>query len=757
MGPSRLINAVALSMLTIGGAAHAQVTNLTTGQTFQSIAEALRTASPGDELLADEKQFQIETPIDFNGLAVKLRSTGRIEQPAGFQITLAPDAALQAATGSSAAFRGTVRIPADNPTSIEADGLLIDAEGSIQLDPGAWLIVGSPGALIDGRMDLPASARAQFEGDLFVGDALNPPGVGDRATLGLGPGAEATIGGAFVHQPDGLLSIERNQIAGANTTPGVLAFGQAGLFGGLELTLAGVAPSLGDRFRLIEAESVEGAFGVTLVPTLAKGLRVIIRAEGAGTQVNAVVEQTAASPAFDPPEIAPLAATPSDAVVGVVAGAGGPNADLIVTAPDTANGGPGRVIVLSDSAAALTTGDAPARNKTGALLSGESPAALGLEPVSETVVGANPVALAVGDFNADAVSDTAVVNKDDDTLTILLGDGEGNLIEHDVIPTGDGPNDVSAADLDEDGDLDLIVANEFDGSIMIFENDGGANFTLIDTVAAGEGRPKSADPSEVDGDGKTDIVVTESIPSLRAGTRVAPDGRLSVLRNDGAGGFEPAVTFAGGFDPFRATLADLNLDGRIDVVIGNRGVVLQPDGSRQAELSIFLNDSAPGSVQFLPAVQAPVGQDLTSLAAVDLDGDADPDIAIVAGEPRQVSILRNDFEPGAIGGVTLADIQPIDTEAEPFLLTAGDLDADGDDDLIVIGAAQQTGAGDSLVESFANAAPIPQDLNGDGVVDGADLGLLLGAWGEADGPADFNGDGVVDGADLGLLLGAWSA
>ncbi|MFG0275500.1 MAG: hypothetical protein ACF8QF_10625 [Phycisphaerales bacterium] len=48
----------------------------------------------------------------------------------------------------------------------------------------------------------------------------------------------------------------------------------------------------------------------------------------------------------------------------------------------------------------------------------------------------------------------------------------------------------------------------------------------------------------------------------------------------------------------------------------------------------------------------------------------------------------------------------------------------------------------------------PADLNGDGVVDGADLGLLLGAWG-APGPTDLNGDGATDGADLGLLLGDW--
>lgn len=48
------------------------------------------------------------------------------------------------------------------------------------------------------------------------------------------------------------------------------------------------------------------------------------------------------------------------------------------------------------------------------------------------------------------------------------------------------------------------------------------------------------------------------------------------------------------------------------------------------------------------------------------------------------------------------------------------------------------------------------DLNLDGVVDGADLGLLLGAWDTTSAFADLNADGTVDGADLGLLLGAWT-
>jgi chitin-binding protein len=50
--------------------------------------------------------------------------------------------------------------------------------------------------------------------------------------------------------------------------------------------------------------------------------------------------------------------------------------------------------------------------------------------------------------------------------------------------------------------------------------------------------------------------------------------------------------------------------------------------------------------------------------------------------------------------------------------------------------------------------PCSPDLDGDGSVDGADLGRMLAAWG-ATGAADLNGDGIVDGVDLGALLGAW--
>ncbi|MFO0873628.1 MAG: hypothetical protein U0575_06605 [Phycisphaerales bacterium] len=68
---------------------------------------------------------------------------------------------------------------------------------------------------------------------------------------------------------------------------------------------------------------------------------------------------------------------------------------------------------------------------------------------------------------------------------------------------------------------------------------------------------------------------------------------------------------------------------------------------------------------------------------------------------------------------------------------------------------QSLGEGRALLVSDTSS-PCPGDLDGNGLADGADLGLMLGQWGSA-GSADLDGNGAVDGADLGMLLGAWGA
>ncbi|NBQ15095.1 MAG: hypothetical protein EBU31_10940 [Proteobacteria bacterium] len=76
--------------------------------------------------------------------------------------------------------------------------------------------------------------------------------------------------------------------------------------------------------------------------------------------------------------------------------------------------------------------------------------------------------------------------------------------------------------------------------------------------------------------------------------------------------------------------------------------------------------------------------------------------------------------------------------------------------------ARDIGVGGSIVEAAIDDFQViryacnanPADLNGDGVVNGADLGQLLAGWGQS-GRTDLNQSGTTDGADLGMMLSAW--
>ena len=87
---------------------------------------------------------------------------------------------------------------------------------------------------------------------------------------------------------------------------------------------------------------------------------------------------------------------------------------------------------------------------------------------------------------------------------------------------------------------------------------------------------------------------------------------------------------------------------------------------------------------------------------------------------------------------------------------ASKLDLDGDG--IVNDADKELLMG-AWTKSTQNAPEKPKvfgDLNEDSKVDGADLGLLLGEWGKTDSKMDLDGDGTVNDADMKLLLGAWT-
>ena len=144
----------------------------------------------------------------------------------------------------------------------------------------------------------------------------------------------------------------------------------------------------------------------------------------------------------------------------------------------------------------------------------------------------------------------------------------------------------------------------------------------------------------------------------------------------------------------------------------------------------------------------------------DITDDGYGDVAIGApvhdgrGRVRVVSGLSGN-------AVYLVEGENAGDQCGNAVARAGDVNDDGAADLIIgaqlhDGAAVDAGRIYIVHNTPFGPPPIPGDLNDDGIVDGADLGLLLGAWGPClDCPADLNGDGNVDGADLGLLLGNW--
>ncbi|MFG0274647.1 MAG: right-handed parallel beta-helix repeat-containing protein [Phycisphaerales bacterium] len=160
-----------------------------------------------------------------------------------------------------------------------------------------------------------------------------------------------------------------------------------------------------------------------------------------------------------------------------------------------------------------------------------------------------------------------------------------------------------------------------------------------------------------------------------------------------------------------------------------------------------------------------VVQGLTALTGVGLSG-ADPLLADPLGvdgiEGTMDDDLRLSSASPAIdaGDNAMAGVDVFDLDGDGDSLESIPFDLSGGARFIDAAATADTGAGGAPVIDLgayeaASGAPLcPTDLNGDGMTDGADLGLLLGSWNSA-GATDLNGDGVTDGADLGLLLGAW--
>jgi hypothetical protein len=114
------------------------------------------------------------------------------------------------------------------------------------------------------------------------------------------------------------------------------------------------------------------------------------------------------------------------------------------------------------------------------------------------------------DFNKDGKLDLVVANFDDNTMSVLLGNGDGTFQSQVIYPTGAGPNDLAIGDFNHDGNLDVAATDNEDTTISILYGNGDGTFQapVIDNLA-GVG-PWGIASGDFNGDGLTDLVVTNN-------------------------------------------------------------------------------------------------------------------------------------------------------------------------------------------------------------------------------------------------------
>ncbi len=319
-------------------------------------------------------------------------------------------------------------------------------------------------------------------------------------------------------------------------------------------------------------------------------------------------------------------------------------------------------------------------------------------------VGANPSAIAAGDFDDDDDIDLAVTNKDDDTVTILVNNGSGVFTAAPTpIGVGDAPVSIAAAKFNPGASLDLAVSNEGDDNVMILVNDGSGGFAMGETIDVGPD-PGMLDPEDLNHDDDIDLVV------INKGA-----ASMSVLVRNDTGSFD-RTDLAVGEDPSSLDVSDLNDDGNPDII-----VVAGPEESRA--IRVFRNDITPSDdLVFTHVADLAKDPNLRLTTAEDLSGDDLPDIVAVN--------RADDGGPKWLGGRADGSVSVLLNISPPPI-----------------------------------TPPCPGDITGpdgipDGTVDVQDLLLVLAQWGTAGPEGDITGadgvpDGIVDVSDLLAILAAW--
>ncbi len=287
--------------------------------------------------------------------------------------------------------------------------------------------------------------------------------------------------------------------------------------------------------------------------------------------------------------------------------------------------------------------------------------------------------VAVGLLNGDLFADIAVTNWYLNTVSVLLGNGDGSFGTPLDLPTGAYPDGVAIRDLNGDGKNDLIVVNSDDpGSVGIFLGNGDGTFGSRTDYGTWKG-PTGLDVGDLNGDGKLDIVVAN------AGVNTV-EHSVSVLLGNGDGTFMASVPYGTSRIPFAVAIGSLNGDSSPDLVtVGQYDSLSVLLGTGMGEFGSYINRSVPN------------GPRSVAIADFDLDGKAD--LSIVR-QGLGVSVY-----PGN-GDGTFGASMDLSTGLGPRSHIVADLNGDGLFDLAVADRGNvESGFGGTTVTVYLNCVP----------------------------------------------------
>jgi len=334
--------------------------------------------------------------------------------------------------------------------------------------------------------------------------------------------------------------------------------------------------------------------------------------------------------------------------------------------------------------------------------SGANPTSALLLPMTYAV-GTSPQGLTTADFNRDGHPDLAVANSGDNTVSILLGNGDGTFSVAATLATDSGPIAVVTSDFDNNGIPDLAVVNQASGTVSIFLGNGDGTFRL-GTPLAGLSAPDGIAVGDFNKDGQPDLAVANSsggtvsvflgnsdgsftalaplaLPSGTASSIVVGDfnrdgnpdlaisdgseGLVWIVPGDGTGGFGMALSYYSGNGANALLSGDWNGDSLVDLAVANPA-----DNS----LSLLMGN---GDGTFQPTVTLPGLASPLGLASADFNGDGRSDLAVTNSSTNFVGLLF-----GTIGGGFQTPVLN-SVGAAPWGVTTADFNADGWTDLAV--------------------------------------------------------------------------